>query len=239
MARSKQSKGTSTRFEIAPKGGYNFSEHNIQDRGRATPRANFSEQNRPTTTQTNALNAPAATKAQKPVFGVNESNDFKERTWTQPPPGQVPGLPQPAFGSADTSMLQWKMGHGFAQNDPALHGLLDERQIAPSPDAAWQWQADAYIHSDVGVPSVTNQNWLERPTYNSFPASRKKHILPGRHDHTNLKEHHTPTVDNDSNMSSGNHYTNGAFLQEFTRGPLEGPLLLSDLPPIPEPEPYY
>lgn len=243
------SSGTSGRNAIQGFGGFNRSEHNIQHHRPPTPtNTNVEQSHIPKMfAGRNALNNPKSVSesVQKLRVGVNKEYDWRERTLPQDLPGQVAGgfgrLP---YSSADTSLLQWKLHHGFGQNDHALLGLLDERSIAPKVRSDWQWQSDTYLHSDIGVPSAVNQNMIETPSYNHnlFPRSRKK-LLRGQHDHTNLKEHHTPSLDNQSNVASGTHYTYGNPGQDVTngfratRGPLERPLLLSDLPQPPQPVP--
>jgi hypothetical protein len=239
--------GTSGRNAIEGFGGFNFSEHNIQRHRFKTPNNDNNEQDHHYKSMAghNPLNPPKAVDAstQKLRIGANPNFDWRERTLSLPVPGQVAGsfgrLP---FSSADTSLLQWKLHHGFGANDPSLLGMIDERGVAPKVRADWQWQADPYLHSDIGVPSVIGQNMMETPSQNVFPAN-KKVIARGSHDHTNLSHHLTPAFANDSNISTGTHYTHGAPAQPVTegfratRGPLERPLLLSDLPMPPQPLP--
>lgn len=218
--------GTSGRNGIQGYGGFNFSEHNYQDHHTTSARANFVEQDRSSKGKTgkNPLNAPHATFQQKLPYDPNEINTWREQTLRMPPPGQVAGefgrLP---YGAADTSMLQYKLHHGFAQNDYAIKPLLNQKDIAPVPGAAFQFQSNPYIHSDVGIPSVVNQNMIETPTREEYPEDEII-LIRGRHDHTNMKEHHTPTFVNESNISTGTHMTFG--VHELQRRPL----LLSDLP---------
>lgn len=239
--------GTSGRNAISTLGGFNFSEYNTQDHTFSKSKASYTEQDHGQRKYAglNPLNPPHATKAKPSRYGTNKMYEKREQTLTNPVPGQVPGFAtRLPFASADTSLLQWKLKHGLGQNDPSLKHLIDERQIAPNKykTADWQFQADPYYHSDIGVPSVINQNYLDLPTHNTFPAHYRirRH---GKHDHTNLKEHHTPSFKNDSNMSSGNHHTQGSHLFagvagfKMTRGPLERPLMLSDLPQPPTPLP--
>lgn len=237
--------GTSGKNAIQGYGGFNFSEHNTQLHRPRNPSNDYSEQDHlhKQYSGRNPLNNPAAgdTSTQKLKFGQNADFDWRERTLPGAPPGQVAGgfgrLP---FSSADTSLLQWKLAHGYGQNDPSLEYMLDERGIAPKVRADWTWQSDPFLHSDIGVPSVVNQNMMERPTVNIFPADKKQRVR-GKHDHTNLKEHHTPSYWNDSNTGSGTHHTYGGPPNPVTngfratRGPLERPLLLSDLPAPPQP----
>lgn len=241
--------GTSGRNAISTHGGFNFSEHNIQDHTFKKHKSNYVEQDRIPRKYAgvNPLNPPPATKYQNSKYGVNKIYEKREQTLPSQPPGQVPGFAtRLGYGSADTSLLQWKLKHGLGQNDPSLANLIDERSIALSPyrTADWQFQADPYIHSDIGVPSAVNQNYLDNPTFNAFPKDKRKYVH-GRHDHTNLKEHHTPAFINDSNISSGTHHTHGAAHHNMTdgmkvtRGPLERPLLLSDLPQPPQPLPVF
>lgn len=239
--------GTSTRNAISTLGGFNFSEFNTQDHTFNKVKANYSEQDhgRRKYAGLNPLNPPSVTKDQSTRYGVNKMYEKREQTLSNPVPGQVPGFAtRLPFASADTSLLQWKLKHGLGQNDPSLRNLIDERQIAPSKykTADWRFQADPYYHSDIGVPSAVNQNYLDMPTHNTFPKDAMRRIR-GKHDHTNMKEHHTPSFINDSNASSGTHYTQGAHMYpgvggfKVTRGPLERPLMLSDLPQPPVPLP--
>lgn len=239
--------GTSGNNAIQGFGGFNFSEHNIQ-RHRPTNFTNdFAAQDHKYKAYAgqNPLNPPEAVSStqQKLPRGANTNINWRERTLSLPVPGQVAGgfgkLP---FSSADTSSLQWKLHHGFGQNDPTLRHMLQEQNIAPQMSAAKRWQADPYVHSDVGVPSVVNQNMIETPSENRFPDGMKRRIR-GRHDHTNLNHHTRPAVHNDSNVATGTHYTSGGPPHPVTNGfrattgPLERPLLLSDLPMPPLPVP--
>lgn len=235
--------GTSACKAIEGFGGFNFSEYNIQ-RHRPTQFSNdYNEQDHlhKSFAGRNPLNPPKATQSQKLGKGANANFDWRERTLALPVPGQVAGsfgrLP---FGSASTSLLQWKLHHGLGQNDPHLVHMLSEHDVAPKLRASWQWQSDPYLHSDIGVPSAVNQNMIETPSQNMF--SKKLRLLSrGRHDHTNLLHQTRPIIDNDSNVSTGTHHTSGAPPHPVTngfratRGPLERPLLLSDLPQPPQP----
>lgn len=220
--------GTSGKDAIQGFGGFNFSQFNFQDRSTPGPRANFNEQARDSTNRIagkNALNAPKATFQQKIPYDPNEINNWREQTLRLPPPGQVAGgFGSLAFASADTSLLQWKLHHGFGQDDFALRHLLTDEQIAPSPNAAGQYQSSPFVHSDIGTaPAVLNQNLIEIPTVEIYPEEEVIRVR-GRHDHTNLKEHHTPTITNESNVDTGNHVVFA------TDDLLRRPLLLSDLP---------
>lgn len=240
--------GTATRNAIGTHGGFNFSEFNIQDHKPDKAKATFVQQDHTHKKYAgrNPLNAPPATSMQNTSYGLNKDSDWREQTLPSQPPGQVPGFAT-RLGSEATnvSLMQWKMKHGFSQNDPTLANMLEEMSIAPSPyrTADWRFQADPYIHSDIGVPSAVNQNMLDNPTYNVFPVSQK-FIRRGKHDHTNMKEHHTPTFINDFNLGMGTHHTHGSpmhahagNMMQSTKGPLERPLLLSDLPQPPQPLP--
>jgi len=237
--------GTSGRNAIQGFGGFNVSEHNIQRHRPNHPNNDFSEQDRSTKQWAgrNPLNPPRAVDSSSKMKGANANSDWRERTLALPVPGQVAGgFQRLPYTSADTSLLQWKLHHGIGSNDPALVGMIDERQIAPALRADWQWQSDSYLHSDIGVPSVVNQNMIETPTQNIFPVGRKV-LKRGVHDHTNLHHHIRPIYDYDSNISTGTHHTHGTPANPMTegfratRGPLERPLLLSDLPQPPQPLP--
>lgn len=241
------SAGTSGRNAIQGFGGFNVSEFNIQRHRPKDGAGNYSEQDRTSTrfAGRNPMNAPEATKSSGKFKGANTNWDWRERTLSAPLPGQVAGgfgvLP---FGSADTSLLQWKLRHGLGSNDPSLVGMIDERQIAPAIRADWQWQSDSYLHSDIGVPSIITQNMHETPTQNVYPVGRKT-VVRGKHDHTNLSHHTRPHRAYDSNSSSGVHHSFAGFAQPVTegfratKGPLERPLLLSDLPQPAQPMPVY
>jgi hypothetical protein len=249
MAPSHSLAGTAGKDAIRGFGGFNVSEYNIQDHRFKKHQANFSQQNRSGTKYAgkNALNAPKSVpkKDQQLPPGSNNVFGWREQTLPDPLPGQVAGgfgrLP---FSSADTSLLQWKMKHGFGQNDPNLTGMLNEQNLAPNPNAHWRLQSDPFIHSDVGVPSITTQNYMDLPTAQLFPDSAKVHIR-GKHDHTNLKEHLTPTTWNPSNTTVATFHTfsNPEFpvvhgvpgTVKATREPLNRPLLYSDLPLPPQP----
>jgi hypothetical protein len=240
--------GTSGRNAIRGFGGYNVSDFNTQDHKFSKSKGNFSQQNRSGTKYAgkNALNAPKAVskKEQRLPNGVNPDFDWRERTLPDPLPGQVAGgFERLPFASADTSLLQWKLKHGFGSNDPTLIGMLDERQIAPS-GANWRLQADPYVHSDIGVPSVITQGYPDIPTTNLFPYNNKTHVR-GKHDHTNLREQLTPATWNTSNttVATFHTYSDPEFpvvagapgTVKATRDPLNRPLLYSDLPAPPQP----
>lgn len=240
--------GTSGKNAIRGFGGYNVSDFNTQDHTFSKHKANFSEQNRSGIKYAgkNALNPPKAvnSKQQRLPNGPNLVTSWREQTLPDPMPAQVAGgfgrLP---FSSADTSLLQWKMKHGFGVNDPALAGMLNEKDIAPSLGANWRLQSDPYIHSDIGVPSVTTQNYPDLPTTNVF-TSAKTHVR-GKHDHTNLREHLTPASWNTSftTVATFHTYSDPEFpvvagapgTVKATREPLNRPLLYSDLPTPPQP----
>jgi hypothetical protein len=237
--------GTSTRNAIRGFGGYNKSEFNFQKHSGKSAN-DFSEQDRSAKqwAGVNPLNNPAAVApSEQPLrFKINQVNDWRERTLALPVPGQVEGgMPRLGYTSADTSLLQWKLHHGLGNNDPSLRGLLQEQRLAPSVRADWQWQPEPFLHSDIGVPSTLRQNMMETPT---TPFQYRRHaVRRGRHDHHNLKEHHTPAFHNHSHTATGTHPTSGMpphpMMSGFraTRGPLERPLLLSDLPQPPQPVP--
>jgi len=239
--------GTSGRNAIQGFGGFNVSEFNIQRHRPKDSAGNYSEQDRTSTKLSgrNPLNPPKAVDSSGKFKGANTNWDWRERTLSSPIPGQVAGgFEKLPFGSADTSLLQWKLRHGLGMNDPSLVGMIDERQIAPAIRADWQWQSDSYLHSDIGVPSIITQNMHETPTQNIYPSGQKITIR-GKHDHTNMLHQTRPHRSYDSNTSSGNHHTYGSFVKpqvegfRATRGPLERPLLLSDLPQPAQPMPVY
>lgn len=238
--------GTSTRNAIRGFGGYNKSEFNFQKHARGPSANDFSEQDRSGKqwAGVNPLNNPAAVppSEQSLRFKINQVNDWRERTLALPVPGQVAGgMPRLGYTSADTSRLQWKLHHGLGNNDPSLQGLLQEQRLAPSVRADWQWQPESFLHSDIGVPSTLRQNMMETPT---TPFQYRRHaVRRGRHDHHNLQHHHTPAFHNHSHTGTGTHPTSGMPPHPMTsgfratRGPLERPLLLSDLPQPPQPVP--
>jgi hypothetical protein len=235
-------------------GGYNISEFNMQDRTWHNKRGNFSQQNRSGIKYAgqNPLNAPKSvpTKVQgQMISNRNRKNtdfDWREQTLPDPLPGQVAGgFSALAGASSDTSLLQWNMRHGFAQNDPNLTGMLNERNIAPSLGAHWRLQSDPYIHSDVLVPSVVNQNMIENPTINAFPMAAKRGPFRGKNDIMNMEEQRRPAGWNTSNSSVATFHTytdplfpvtmGAAGTIKATREPLNRPLLYSDLPSPPIP----
>lgn len=180
--------------------------------------------------------------------GLNKAYGWREPTLQLPVPAQVETLTseqtairKQTYGGSDKSLLARATRHGFGQNDPAIQHLLDEREIAPQSDAALEYRSDPFIHSDVGVPSAVNQNMIDNPTYARFPNTLKHHHR-GKHDHLGLKHERTPAMRNESHSSSGTHHTQASAPKpvtngfRVTRGPLERPLLLSDLPPIENPQ---
>lgn len=241
--------GTAARNGIHGYGGFNKSEYSIQDHTFKKTKANYNEQNRSGYKYAgkNALNAPKSTseKQQKLPHGPNQIASWREQTLPASQPAQVAGgfgaLP---FSSADTSMLQWRLGHGFGQNDPSLVGMIDERNVAPIQGANWRLQSDPYLHSDVGVPSVIGQNVFDMPTSNNYPSDQKTHVR-GKHDHTNLREHSTPAAWNTSNTTVATFHTYAgtefpvvggyAGTINATRDPINRPLLYSDIPRPPQP----
>jgi hypothetical protein len=240
--------GTAGRNAIRGFGGYNISDFNTQDHTFKKHKANYSAQNRSGIKYAgkNPLNAPKSVpeKTQKLPNGPNWATSWREQTLPDPLPAQVAGaLGRLPFSSADTSLLQWKLKHGFGVNDPALEGMLDERNIAPIPGANWRLQSDPYLHSDVGVPSVTTHNYPDLPTTNVFTSN--KTTVRGKHDHTNLREHTYPTAWNTSftTVATFHTYSSPEFpvvagapgTIKATRDPLNRPLLYSDLPVPPQP----
>lgn len=242
--------GTSARNAIPTHGGFNFSEFNIQKHTHPrTEHSTFSEQDRTHTQYAgrDPLNPSKSTTENVRKSGLNKAYGWREPTLSLPVPAQVETLTSEQTanlragygGGQDPSVLARAMRHGFGQNDPALQHLISESQIAPNP--VNEFLADPFVHSDVGVPSVVNQNMLQSPTYTGFPSQSKEHYR-GRHDHLTLKHERTPAVRNNSNTGSGAHHTHAVPTHPVTngfratRGPLERPLLLSDLPEAPQPQ---
>lgn len=243
-------KGTSARNAIPTHGGFNFSEFNIQKHTHPrTEHSTFSEQDR-THKQfagRNPLN-PTDSTTTKLQPGLNKAYGWREPTLQLPVPTQVQTLPaeksslyQRSFQGYDASLLRRNLRHGFGQNDPTLQHLMTDQEIAPSAAGALEWRADPFKHSDVGVPSAVNQNMRDNPTKTRFPHHHKEYHH-GRHDHISLKHDRTPAMHNRSHIASGTHHTHGMPAHPVTngfratRGPLERPLLLSDLPAIPGPQ---
>lgn len=245
--------GTAAKNAIPTHGGFNFSEFNIQKHTHPrTEHSTFSEQDRTHTKYAgrDPLNPPFSTSQgnQKLYSGLNKDYGWREPTLKLPVPAQVQTLTtettarlQAGFSGSDSTYANRAFRHGFGQNDPALQHLLSDSQIAPSAVGAREWLADPYVHSDVGVPSAVNQNMLDNPTKAPFPVSRKEWYR-ANHDHLRLKHERTPAMLNDSNVASGTHHTHGMHTHPVTngfratRGPLERPLLLSDLPAPPMPQ---
>lgn len=247
------SAGTSAKNAIPTFGGFNFSEFNTQKHTHPrTEHSTFSEQDR--THQKYAgrdpLNSVWSTSesSQKMRSGINKAYGWREPTLALPVPAQVETLTseqttlrKQTFGGTDKTLLARAMRHGFGQNDPALQHLIDERQIAPQTNAALEYLSDPFVHSDVGVPSVVNQNMIDNPTKVKFPRHLRQHYR-GKHDHLSMKHERTPAMRNESHTSSGAHHTQGAPTKPVTngfratRGPLERPLLLSDLPAVDTPQ---
>ena len=183
--------------QIAPKGGYNISEFNIQDHRPAKhPGVNFSEQRRTHERYAgrNPFNPPGATGEKVPQFGkVNEAYGWREQTLQAFVPAQVPVRErtfayQAAFsGEPERFHMPRAIRHGFASNDPTLAHLLDELQVAPMTQASHWSQSDDYLHADIGIPSTRNQNYLDNPTRNQFPVHEKT-VHRGKHDHHNMLE---------------------------------------------------
>jgi hypothetical protein len=241
------SAGTSAKNAIPTFGGFNFSEFNTQRHTHLrTEHSTFSEQER-THKQFSGrdpLNSKWSTTEsnQKMYSGLNKAYGWREPTLAVPVPAQVETLTnevtarrKQTFGGSDKSLLARATRHGFGQNDPALQHLLDEREIAPRTNAALEWTSDPFVHSDVGIPSVVSQNLVDNPTKTRFPVSMKEHHR-GKHDHLQLKHERTPALRNESHSGSGTHHTHATPTNPVTngfratRGPLERPLLLSDLP---------
>lgn len=243
--------GTSGQNAIPTFGGFNQSEFNIQKHhGRhEIGNASFVEQEHSHKMYSgrNPLDAPGATKEQTSKFGVNKVYGWREQTLG----GQIPAQTETIqweqtamrrlkFDGSDPSRLSRSLRHGFGQNDPALQHLLLDQQVSPVVPAKWFSQSVAYLHSDVGVPSAINQNMLDNTTHNTFPRELKG-IRRGKHNHTDLIHERKPEVHNFSNVGAGVHSTRGVagtnMITGFraTRGPLERPLLLSDLPAASQP----
>lgn len=246
------STGTAAKNAVSTFGGFNFSEFNIQKHTHPrTDHSTFSEQDR--THQSYAGRDPLNSKwstseqNQKLRSGLNKAYGWREPTLQLPVPAQVETLTseqtafrKTAFGGSDKSLLARATRHGFGQNDPAIQHLIDERQVAPNPVPV-EYSSDPFIHSDVGVPSAVNQNMMENPTKTRYPSSAKEHHR-GKHDHLGMKHERTPAMRNESHTSSGAHHTQAMAPKPVTngfrinRGPLERPLLLSDLPPVSTPQ---
>jgi hypothetical protein len=248
------SAGTSAKNAIPTHGGFNFSEFNIQKHTHPrTEKSSFTEDDRSRKDLAGRLPLnPLQSTTTKLYSGVNKAYGWREPTLHTPVPAQVETLTSEASaaakaryvggGPAERSLLARSFRHGFGQNDPALQHLLSEAQT--SPDVAGQpheYSSDPFLHSDIGVPSAVNQNMIENPTKTAFPVSMRQYHR-GRHDHLTLKHERTPAMRNNSHTASGAHHTHASpthpVINGFraTRGPLERPLLLSDLPPPPQPQ---
>jgi len=241
---------TAAVHQIAPKGGYNASEFNLQDhRPTAHRGVNYSEQRRTHEQYAgrNPLNPPGATGEKRPVFGrLNEAYGWREQTLQASVPAQVPVRErtfayQASFsGEPEAFHMPRAIRHGFASNDPSLAHLLDERQVAPQTQASHWSQADAYLHADVGVPSTPRQNMQDLATRNVYPEDEKT-VTRGKHDHHNMFEDRKPEFRNHSSLSSGSHATQGHHAAPVTSGMMmsdfrfDRPLMLSDLAPAPQP----
>ena len=241
--------GTAGRNQIPTHGGFNFSEFNIQKHTHPrTEHSTFSEQDRGHQKYAgrDPLTPPSSSTQNIKRSGLNKAYGWREPTLTLPVPAQVEtltseqtALRKVQFAGSDRSVLARSFRHGFGQNDPVLQHLISENQIAPKP--LQEFLADPYVHSDVGVPSVANQNLLQTPTYTRFPMSAKEHYR-GRHDHLSLKHERTPALRSNAHTATGAHHTHAIPTHPVTngfratRGPLERPLLLSDLPPAPQPQ---
>lgn len=238
--------GTSGKNAIPTHGGFNKSEFNIQKHHTRdeTGNATFTEQEHTHKMYAgrNPLDAPSATHDQTSHFGLNKVYGWREQTLGGQIPGQVQtsrweetALRQSEFGGKDVSRLSRSLRHGFGQNDPSLQNLLHEQHVSPAVPAKWFSQSESYLHSDVGVPSAINQNMLDNTTQNKYPK-HLKYVRRGTHDHTNLAHERKPEVHNFSNSGTAVHHTRGVAHHSMnsgfraTRGPLERPLLLSDLP---------
>lgn len=245
--------GTSAKNAIPTHGGFNFSEFNIQKHTHPrTEHSTFYEQDRTHAKYAgrDPLNPPFSTSQtnQKLYSGLNKDYGWREPTLKLPVPAQVQTLTteatarlQAGFSGSDSTYLMRSQRHGFGQNDPSLQHLISEGQIAPSAVGAREFRSDPYLHSDVGVPSARNQNMLDNPTRSLFPVRMKQHYR-GKHDHLTLKHERTPAMLSDAHVASGTHHTHGSQTHPVdngfraTRGPLERPLLLSDLPAPPMPQ---
>lgn len=245
------SAGTAAKNAIPTFGGFNFSEFNTQKHTHPrTEHSTFSEQERTHKQYSgrDPLNSKWSTSEgnQKLRTGLNKAYGWREPTLQLPVPAQVEtmtseqtALRKKQFGGSDKSLLARATRHGFGQNDPAIQHLIDERNVAPNPDPV-EYSADPYVHSDVGVPSAVNQNMIDNPTFARFPQSAKQYHH-GKHDHIAMKHERTPAMRNESHTSSGAHHTQATPTNPVTngfratRGPLERPLLLSDLPAVETP----
>lgn len=238
--------GTSGQNAIPTFGGFNQSEFNTQKHHQRHEIGNASfveqEHTHKMYSGRNPLDAPGATKDQTTRFGLNKVYGWREQTLGKVIPAQTETLQaeqtamrKSGFGGSDASRLSRSLRHGFGQNDPSLQHLLSDQQVSPAVPAKWFSQSVAYLHSDVGVPSAINQNMLDNTTHNTFPHELKG-IRRGKHNHTDLAYERKPEVHNFSNVGTGVHSTRGVAGTNMTRGfhasrgPLERPLLLSDLP---------
>ena len=235
--------GTSGRNAIATTGGFNFSEFNIQehDLRNDSDAGGYSAQDRQKKMYSgrNPLNPPQSTTGTGETFGINKEWGWRENKL----PHLLPAYPQsntveltPAaqsrFDGSDSSYVQRAFRQGFGQNDPAIQHMIDEREIAPEIRGDMYTRADSYLHSDVGVSSVINQNLIETGTFNNFPKEHRQ-IVRGTHEHQNLTAGHTPRMINLSNAASGTHHRSGNPqhpVLQGTRGPLERTTLYSDFP---------
>lgn len=235
--------GTAGRSAISTKGGFNFSEYNIQihDSRQNSDATGYSGQDHSHKMYNgrNPLNAPQSTNDTGKNFGVNKDVDWREDklapslpVFAQSNTVELTTSAQRHFQGTDSSHLQKAFRYGYAQNDPALQHLLNERAIAPEIHPVEWSQSDKYLHSDVGVPSVVNQNLIETGTFNKFPEHVKQ-VSRGHHTH-HLKSHlKTNHLRNNSNVSTGTHHRSGNPTHPVlhgTRGPLERPTLYVDFP---------
>jgi hypothetical protein len=245
--------GTSGKKAIPTHGGFQFSEFNIQKH--VHPRgeeSTFYEDSRSSKQYAgrDPLNPPFSTNEtnQKLYHGMNKAYGWREPTLHTPVPGQVATSTKEmtarnisSFQGRDVTLLGRSVRHGFGQNDPALQHLLSDDQISPSVVNASEYLYDPYLHSDIGVPSVVTQNMMNNPTKSVFPVHKKQYHR-GKHDHLGLKHERTPAMRNNSHTGTNAHHTHAVpphpVVNGFraTRGPLERPLLLSDLPMGPTPQ---
>jgi hypothetical protein len=242
-------RGTAGRNAIPTHGGFNKNEYNIQirDARNNSDSSGYSGQDHQHVMYSgrNPLNPPSSTTDTGKQYGINDAYGWREDKLR-------PSLP--AFVESNTvelsakhralqsvsnqTHLQMNFRHGFGQNDPALQHLISEQNIAPQIQADYWSHSDEYLHSDIGVPSMVNQNLIETATSNNFPAD-KVQITRGNHKHHNLTHSKTPKMHNRSHTSTGTHYRSGNPTHPVihgTVGPLQRPTLLSDFPSIKQPD---
>lgn len=240
--------GTAGRNAIPTRGGFNANEYNIQirDARNNSDSTGYSGQDYQHAMYSgrNPLNPPTSTTNTGKQFGINDSYGWREDKLRPSLPAfvesntvELSALSRSSYSGSDKTHLQMNFRHGFGQNDPALQHLISDQNIAPQIQAEYWSHSDEYLHSDIGVPSMANQNLIETGTFNRFPDD-KKHITRGSHKHHNLTHSRTPKLHNQSHSASGTHYRSGNPTHPVvhgTVGPLQRPTLLSDFPSVVQP----